>query len=239
MWIKSNICFIFITLTNIYIGMNDEFIIKELLDRIVNLKKRIDRLFFLLITAIIFAIANLKDFKDIDIGGIIISDDTKYHLIMWVILSVLFGMIGAHLIDYVTKRSELDKLLNTHSNENGRDSVTSRQLIPGSFFEFIYMLKPKSERLRYVSIYGLLCCLFFGHFFGLRHLYIALEDYSSIGVVAVIVSLSMYLLHYVVFIKSIKKAKNDLGNLLLKHLLISAGLTVLILLLTNFIDPIL
>jgi uncharacterized protein YneF (UPF0154 family) len=206
--------------------MTEEFIVKELLDRIVALKKRLDRLFFLLITAIIFAIANLTGFNDIDIGGVIISDDIKYHLIMWVILSVLFGMIGAHLIDYVVKRSELDKLLENAPSVN-RGNI-SKRLIPGSFFEFVYMLSVKSDGLKYLSVYGLLICLFLGHYMGILHLYFAFENNPVYALIFIGCSLLIYSLHYMVFIRSLTKGRKDLGKLILRHLLICFGVLILL-----------
>ena len=48
---------------------SEDFIISKSLDRIVNLKKRIDRLVFLYIFVCVFGIANFIDFAEIKILG--------------------------------------------------------------------------------------------------------------------------------------------------------------------------
>lgn len=212
--------------------LNDEpkvqFVVSESLTRIVSLKKRLDYLMFIFLTTIVFAINFKKDFKDTSFFmGLVIKDDVYYHIVIAIILTILFTIIGSHLIEYCMKRSRLDKLFQDKGYFE-TDYEISRTIIPTSFYEFMYSQyyhrvyseseDVKKDKLRILSSYILLFSFFLSHFLSVLHLYIGIEN-KLLALVSICFILGIDILCYVEFIKSLGKAKKELGEIILKRII--------------------
>ncbi|MHB1147486.1 MAG: hypothetical protein ACYC01_07825 [Lutibacter sp.] len=207
--------------------IKNEFVITELLNRIVNLKKRLDQLMFIFLFTLVFAIYNQTKFDSINIFmGLIIKDDMSYHIIISLVLTILFAMIGSHLIEYCAKRARIDSRL-IDDNYFEKDYEISRTIIPTSFYEFMYGLfypskyknieneDIKDDPLRVLSSYALLLSFYIGHLFSFIHLFIAFENkFISATIILVIATLLFFL--YKEFVKSLTKANDNLGLVILK-----------------------
>lgn len=203
---------------------SEEFIISKLLERIVNLKKRIDRLVFLFISAFVFGIVNFSEFNEINIFSITIKESSLYHLGLAIVLTMIFALIGSHLIEYCVKREELDKRflgdevwgkLKTATDEN-REAIKkevsikqhfqiSKTMIPSSIYEYMYSLdlyqKAKEyDLLRDASVVVLFLSFFVGHAVSFYHLFLVpnhwdIELTSKIIVGVVFVLIALIILY--------------------------------------------
>lgn len=202
---------------------DSSFIVERLLDRIATLKKRIDRLLFLYITFILFGAIYRSGFKEVDfIWNIKITTGNFYHLIITVALTIIFALIGSHLIEYSVKRNILDKILIGNKSFKDKGDI-SKTLIPGSFYEFMYSLDfyKRLDLLRELSAILILFCLYSGHYVALKHL-----SYVDVNA-QYIVTLSIWGLsilmasHYFVFVKSHARAREKLGIAILWRVIIA------------------
>ena len=200
---------------------SEDFIISKSLDRIVNLKKRIDRLVFLYIFVCVFGIANFIDFAEIKIlGALIISDNAMYHVGIVLVLTTLFGLIGSHLIEYTVKRDELDdRLIETKTFEESKEFDISKTIIPSSIYEYMYTLviyeRERKDWLREISVGVLFVCFFVGHGLSITHLILPFMHWGyGLGISIIILSLLIAL--YNEFLKSVTRARENLGKRLRK-----------------------
>ena len=143
----------------------DQFIIETLVDRISSLKRGTDRLLTLYIFIILYAIIHTQDFGQINLVlelDFNSDDGDLYHLTIVGLLTLIFSLIGFHLIEYAVKREELDiRFLNIHKSDVGdkvedmskeeaerRYNEVSKTMIPSSMYEIMYSLDiySKSEK---------------------------------------------------------------------------------------------
>jgi len=213
----------------IKVKKNGEFVINELLSRIVNLKNRLDRLMFLFIVISIFAYLNQQNFKEINVfGWLVIKEDSTYHIVITIVLTVLFSMIGSHLIEYVAKRSRIDSLL-VNDNYFDCDYEVSATIIPTSFYEFMYGLfyplkykgskKVKRDPLRILSSFALLASFFWGHLVCFIHLFLAFNN-KWISVLFILLDIILFFFLYREFVKSLSKANGLLGGIILNKIIL-------------------
>lgn len=197
--------------------MKDDKIEELILDRIIELKKRLDKLIFLFITTFCFAYLNLKNVIDeklveVKAIGIEITDIHFYSFTIGLILTVLFAMIGSHLIEYTIKRSQLDSKL-SNGRDKFKDYNISKTIIPSSFYEFMYTLYCYQDNLRLLSVFTLFNCFFIGHVVAFFHYFFVFKD-KTVSVILVLVIVVVHTLLYVEFVKSIKRANKLLGKII-------------------------
>ena len=211
---------------------SEEFIISKSLERIVNLKKRIDRLIFLYISVTVFGIANFKCFKEISVlGGLNINNNWMYHLGIAATLIVIYGLIGSHLIEYVIKRKSLDDLLiNNDFFKADNQFDVSKTIIPSSIYEYMYSWDIyddiRKDALRKISVGILYMSFFIGHALIFSHLFlinipIIFKVILAIGILIGLVQLSRE------FLNSVGRARKELKNRLTLPTYIAGSIVLL------------
>lgn len=230
---------------------SEEFIISKSLERIVNLKKRIDRLIFLYISVTIFGIANFDCFEGFSIlGGVNIRDNWMYHLGIVISLTIIFGLIGSHLIEYVVKRYELDRRflgsyrwqIVTDEKEKSRKKILEKQLrkdqfniisktmIPSSIYEYLYVLniynKIRKDWTRNISIVLLFICFFIGHGLSVSHL-LLIDMFFALKILGIILILVALFMLYRVFVKSVGRIDEKLKGKI-RDIILYTGLCAII-----------
>lgn len=207
---------------------SEEFIISKLLERIINLKKRIDRLVFLYISVTVFGIANFKCFKEISIlGGLAISDSMLYHIGVVLSLVILFALIGSHLIEYVVKRNELDnRLVNNDVFKQNNKFDISKTIVPSSIYEYMYTRGIYDDFLRKLSVIVLFLCFFIGHGVSFVHLWLPYMPLCFSVIISAIIFAVLVTLYYV-FLESVGRARLQLKKILRTLVLVFATLGLL------------
>lgn len=218
----------------------NKFRIEQNLSRIVSLKNRLDVLMFSLGLTTVFAFFYQDcDFGHAEIFGLDIQhNDPYYHFSIAILLMVIFGLIGSHLIEYVNKRYTYDKLV----SELKLQSSTVSETIPGSFYEFIYIVKKFSFKniLQELAILAIFTLFFTSHLIGFTHIIsrLCIDTLWTIliGFLLILILISLY----VGFISSMKQAKKKLAKQLKYRIwiFIPASTVIYLLLLIPNLDSI-
>lgn len=195
--------------------MNQEeltkFKLEQNLNRIVALKNRLDVLLVSLAISTAFAFFyNNCEFGHAEIFGLDIRHkDPYYHYSIAALLILIFGIVGSHLIEYVVKRSEYDKI----TLELYRRNI-SIETIPNSFYEYLYNLKPwkENDKPQEVGLFCMLILFYLSHFIAVIHILgILIENLiSAIFMLALIIPIIILL--YYSFVTSVIKYAGNLKN---------------------------
>jgi hypothetical protein len=210
----------------------DDFVISQLVERILNLKKRLDRLVFMFIVVIVFGFLYTSDFKNKEVLGVFtVKDDMIYHVGLTLLLSILFAIIGSHLIEYVRKRSKInERLINnksfftSNSNEKTSLDIISETLIPVSFYEYLFRLDSnyyKKDSLRFLSVFVLFVTFFSSHTISIVHLFLSIKNLYIVFPLIFLIVVILFLL-YKEFVNSITNANNLLGKKIKRVILYSS-----------------
>lgn len=191
-----------------------EFIVTKLLERILGLKNRLDKLVFLYIAVFLFAMIKYKadsdNFIRIEMIGLQTDSIIFYHLVIAITITILFAIIGSHLIEYAIKRSELNTRL---SNDFYNDYMISKTIIPTSFYEFMYSLYCYQDPLRKGSTFILFGCFFLGHTIACFHLSQISED-TMFVVFIIFIFITIHVALYNEFANSWERANSLLGKII-------------------------
>ncbi|WP_046757134.1 hypothetical protein [Kordia jejudonensis] len=233
---------------------SEEYFVQTVTTRIVETKKRLDRLVFLLI--LISAIGAIYYKNPPESFNFLVSKITPlgYHLgIVFGLLGV-FALIGSKFIDYIIKRRKIDDyLLQNHfllenykrnfipfpeeisENEIELNKLhyISRTVVPSSFYEFFYALFIAKKDLRFQSAMVLIAIFMFAHAVSIIHAIRICEGNWKFGAVAFL-GIAYFVL-YVGFINSIRKYREKLADKGFTLCLVSGIATSIVLLVLYFI----
>lgn len=233
---------------------SETYFVETVTTQIIETKKRLDRLVFLLI---LFSAVGAIYYKTPPEGfNIVVSKITPfgYHLGISFGLLGIFALIGSKFIDYITKRRKIDDyllenrflLLNYKSayvpfpSEASPEEIEinklhyiSRTVVPSSFYEFFYTLFFSKKDLRLPSVIALMAIFMISHAVAVIHVIQICEGnvaYVFAGLLFVV-----FAVLYGGFLSSIKKYREALHR---PALLFSAGfglVTVIVLLILQYI----
>ncbi|WP_298418291.1 hypothetical protein [uncultured Kordia sp.] len=208
---------------------SETYFVETVTTQIIETKKRLDRLVFLLI---LFSAVGAIYYKEPPEGlNIVVSKITPfgYHLGISFGLLGIFALIGSKFIDYITKRKKIDDyLLNNDfliSNyklsyipypdeptpnqiEINKLHYISRTVVPSSFYEFFYTLFFSKKDLRLPSVYVLMTIFMISHAVSIIHAVQVFE--GDFDFLAAIVLFAVYTVLYGGFLNSIKKYREAL-----------------------------
>ncbi|PTX63562.1 hypothetical protein C8N46_101163 [Kordia periserrulae] len=226
--------------------VSKEFFLENLISRIISVKKRLDYLVFILVVVTFFGLYFMnvvpKKFIFFELDGL---NPSVYHGVIAVSLLVVFGILGSHFIEYVLKRNMIDKELKFNpffkgkrwreerkdmNVEKGNEKllIVSSTVAPSSFYEFFYTLDLTLRNLRSTASIVLLFVFFLSHAVAYFHI-LKLQFHFGITEGLGVLLFVCYALLYVEFIKSIKRIKKRLYEVIAKPLLyISIAYVVLI-----------
>ncbi len=227
---------------------SEEYFVLTVTTQILETKKRLDRLVFLLI--LITAIGAIYYKNPPESFNFLVSKITPfgYHLGIIFGLLGLFAVIGSKFIDYIIKRRKIDNyllhdvfLIQNYKEEyvlfpeeaSEKEIITnklhyiSRTVIPSSFYEFFYTLFISKKDLRLPSVIVLMCIFMSAHAVSIVHVVTICEgNYEYLGAIGMIVC---YVVFYSGFLSSIKKYRVELVAPALRFMAFTGILTILLL----------
>ena len=204
----------------------EDFIISNLLERIISSGKKLDRLIIIYLSIILFeglqfdlkffSVSNILEHISISLGK------TLYTIVISISLLLVFGLIGSKLIEYILKREILDNMLMIDNTNEERLRISST-IIPSSFYEYLYTLviysKVRTDNLRHTAVYCLFAVFLSGHCFSFI-LITGLDMNLYVKTIFMIFYSTALLSLYFTFIKSVKRVQNELGKRLRKYVLV-------------------
>lgn len=206
----------------------EQYILDKILDKILSIRTRLDRLIFILLAFSLVGIANIKPptgdglLSYIDI----VIPEKHYNITIALVLLGTFAMIGSQLIDYIRKRHLLDIYAGKYLTEIGSEE-RSDILVPASFYDFMYELDLMVKNLRLHASLVLLLIFYFSHFVAFLHLLYVTEDlWATTGLFAFFIT--VYLLCYRTFVMSIPPEKPRLRWIIRTSIFALLGVSLLV-----------
>lgn len=217
-----------------------EYILDKAINKVYNARLRLDRLVFMLIIVSIFGIIigyypPEEDKYKISIMGADLSIPRQtFSIIIAVVLTGIFTVIGSNLIDYIRKRSLLDKYAEKifpDIDEKERNDI----LVHTSFYEFMYRLDTFIGELRLPASLLILTIFYFSHFVAIFQVFNCFGKENPISYVVSVALVLYFFQLYKTFVRSIIKTKDKLGKLMIKYLWVSLLITFLFFIMIYFI----
>ncbi|WP_046743665.1 hypothetical protein [Kordia zhangzhouensis] len=211
------------------------FFLENLISRVMNVKKRLDYLIFILLMITCFGLYFMKQVpKDFIFFKLDSINASVYHGVMAGVLLIIFGIIGSHLIEYIIKRKLIDKELQEESFFKGKRwreeqkkmdvkegdekyMIISSMIAPSSFYEFFYTLDLTRKNLRAIAPIVLGLSFFLSQAVAYFHV-IQVEAPRVISEGFGILLFIGYLLLYCQFLSSLRDNKKRLYDSIIKPL---------------------
>ena len=212
-------------------SLRGEYILDKATNTVSSIRIRLDRLIFILLIVSLYGLIlsfSTKAEITVPLGVEVPIPREAFSLLIAVVLTGIFTLIGATLIDYIRKRSLLEIYAKDVLPEIPEDEQADI-LVHASFYEFMYELDIYKGELRLPASLLLLLIFYFSHGIAILQIFNCFGGDNPIPYLITLVLLAYFSALYRTFVRSAIKSKASLGNEISRLLWLSLLVTGVVL----------